>query len=225
MTLYISCLSLPMNKNPSCPKCKCAEVAKNGKINEKQSVKCKKCSFQFTRLTPRGYADSEKAFAVVLYNLGLSMNAIVNYEKPVPKDAIIVELDEMWHYLGSKKQLWIWKAYCRETGELIDWKCGGRDKKTFLTLWNRLKKWNVELFCADEYSVYTETVPEEYLLQSKSQTVFIERNNGRQRHWFARFRRKYIVVSKKLEMVDLTMALFVRFHVNGHWKEILSLVS
>ena len=87
-----------------------------------------------------------------------------------------------------------------------------------------MKKWNVELFCADEYSVYTETVPEEYLLQSKSQTVFIERNNERQRHWFARFRRKYIVVSKKLEMVDLTMALFVRFHVNGHWKEILSLV-
>lgn len=29
--------------------------------------------------------------------------AIVNYEKPVSKDAIIVELDEMWHYLGSKK--------------------------------------------------------------------------------------------------------------------------
>ena len=103
MTLYISCLPLPMNKNPSCPKCKCAEVVKNGKINEKQRFKCKKCSFQFTRLTPRGYADSEKAFAVVLYNLGLSMNAIVNYEKPVPKDAIIVELDEMWHYLGSKK--------------------------------------------------------------------------------------------------------------------------
>ena len=123
MTLYISCLPLPMNKNPSCPKCKCAEVVKNGKINEKQRLKCKKCSFQFTRLTPRGYADSEKAFAFVLYNLGLSMNAIgnlfnvsaqavlnwarnfaiVNYEKPVPKDAIIVELDEMWHYLGSKK--------------------------------------------------------------------------------------------------------------------------
>ena len=78
MTLYISCLPLPMNKNPSCPKCKCAEVVKNGKINEKQRFKCKKCSFQFTRLTPQGYADSEKAFAVVLYNFGLSMNAIGN---------------------------------------------------------------------------------------------------------------------------------------------------
>ncbi len=112
-----------MNKNPSCPKCKCAEVVKNGKVNEKQRFKCKKCSFQFTRLIPRGHAGSEKALAVVLYTLGLSMNAIgklfnvsaqavlnwvrnfaiTNYEKPVPKDAIIVELDEMWHFLGSKK--------------------------------------------------------------------------------------------------------------------------
>ena len=29
--------------------------------------------------------------------------AIANYEKPAPKDAIIVELDEMWHFLNSKK--------------------------------------------------------------------------------------------------------------------------
>lgn len=29
--------------------------------------------------------------------------AVANYEKPIPKDAIIVELDEMWHFLGSKK--------------------------------------------------------------------------------------------------------------------------
>ena len=27
----------------------------------------------------------------------------MHYEKPAPGDAIIVELDEMWHYLGSKK--------------------------------------------------------------------------------------------------------------------------
>jgi transposase len=25
------------------------------------------------------------------------------YEKPEPSEAVIVELDEMWHYLGSKK--------------------------------------------------------------------------------------------------------------------------
>ena len=74
-------------------------------------------------------------------------------------------------------------------------------------------------------TVFTQKQFPKILLQSKSQTVFIERNNGRQRHWFARFRRKSIAVSKTLEMVDLTMALFARFHVNGHWKKYLSLVS
>jgi transposase len=55
--------------------------------------------------------------------MGLSMNAIgrilrvsaqsvlrwvrhfaeKTYEKPEPREAVVVELDEMWHYLGSKK--------------------------------------------------------------------------------------------------------------------------
>jgi hypothetical protein len=26
------------------------------------------------------------------------------------QDAVIVELDEMWHFLHSKTQVWIWKA-------------------------------------------------------------------------------------------------------------------
>jgi IS1 family transposase len=42
---------------------------------------------------------------------------------------------------------------------------------------------------------------------------------GTQTHnsvWFARFQRKSIVVSRSLEMVELTMALFAKFHVNGN---------
>ena len=48
----------------------------------------------------------------------------------------------------------------------------------------------------------------------KDKTVEIERNNGVQRHWFARFRRKSIVVPKSKEMVDITMAIFAAIHVN-----------
>ena len=125
----------------------------------------------------------------------------------------------------KKNKLWIWKAYRRETGELIDWECGGRDKKTLQKLMDRLKKWNVELYCTDNWSVYLGVIPEDKLFQGKSQTFYLEQNNGRQRHWFARFRRKSIVVSKTLEMVDLTMALFAKFHVNGSWKYISALVS
>ena len=42
----------------------------------------------------------------------------------------------------------------------------------------------------------------------------IERVNSRLRHWFARFRRRTCVVSKTLEMVDATIALFAAYHVN-----------
>ena len=122
MAYFLLSVSI-MNKNPTCPRRKAEEVVKNGKIKEKQRFKCKKCSFQFTRLTHRGRPASEKALAVQLYALGLSMRAIgkllkvsttavlkwirnfakANYEKPAPDKAILVELDEMWHYIKQKK--------------------------------------------------------------------------------------------------------------------------
>ena len=112
-----------MNEKPPCPKCQSREVVKNGKVQGKQRYKCKSCSLQFTRLTPRGRPAQGKAMAVTLYTLGLSIRAIArligvsptavlkwiktfaktHYEKPAPGDAILVELDEMWHYIKSKK--------------------------------------------------------------------------------------------------------------------------
>ena len=112
-----------MNEKPACPRCQSEQVIKSGKVKGIQRFRCKSCSYQFTRLTPRGRPAKEKAMAVSLYTLGLSMRAIgqllhvsttavmkwiktfakENYEKPAPDDAILVELDEMWHYLKSKK--------------------------------------------------------------------------------------------------------------------------
>ncbi len=106
-----------------CPKCHSPTIVKNGKHLGRQRYRCKNCGFQFTRTTPRGRPSSEKALAILLYTPGLSMNAIArllkvstpavlrwvrtfaekSYEKPEPGEAVIVELDEMWHYLGSKK--------------------------------------------------------------------------------------------------------------------------
>ena len=108
---------------PACPKCSCSEVVKNGKHLGRQRYRCKACTFQYTRTTSRGRPATEKATAVLLYTLGLSLNCIARmfkvttpavlrwvrifaektYEKPEPAEAVIVELDEMWHYLGSKK--------------------------------------------------------------------------------------------------------------------------
>jgi transposase len=108
---------------PECPKCGSAKTVKNGCHLGRQRYRCKECGFQFTRTTPRGRPASEKATAVLLYTLGLSLNSIARmfkvstpavlrwvrlfaekvYEKPEPGHAVVVELDEMWHYLRSKK--------------------------------------------------------------------------------------------------------------------------
>jgi transposase-like protein len=106
-----------------CPKCGTVEIVKNGTHLNKQRYRCKSCGLQFTRATPRGRPAQEKALAVLLYTLGLSFNATARllkvststvmrwvrifaertYTKPAPGKAVVVELDEMWHYLHLKK--------------------------------------------------------------------------------------------------------------------------
>ena len=108
----------------------------------------------------------------------------------------------------------MWKAYCRNTGQLIDWECGGRDNATFSKLYERLKLWKVDVFFADGWHSYSDIIPPELLIQTKAETHLIESNNAPQRHWFARFRRKTVCVSRSKEMVDLTIGLYANFHVN-----------
>ncbi|HBQ28587.1 MAG TPA: hypothetical protein DD719_04145 [Desulfotomaculum sp.] len=90
---------------------------------------------------------------------------------------------------------------------------------------NRCPKWDVEFYCIDEWQSYASIFPCDKPIMNKSATHGIERNNCRNRHWFGRFKRRSIVVSKCMEMVDLTMALFVRFRVNGDVSEIFQLNS
>ena len=116
----------------------------------------------------------------------------------------------MWHYLTRKRRkLWIWKALDRDTGQLLDWECGRRDKATLKKLVDRLVPWDVKLYCTDQWATYASVIPPDKLVHSKATTHALERNHCRQRHWFGRFKRKSIIVSKSKEMVDLTMALGV----------------
>jgi insertion element IS1 protein InsB len=123
----------------------------------------------------------------------------------------------------KRRKLWIWKALDHDTGRLLDWECGRRDAATLKKLVNRLAQWNVTFYCTDHWPVYAAVIPPERLVMSKARTDGIERNHCRQRHWFGRFKRKSIIVSKARAMVDLTMALFARFRVNGNVAEIFTL--
>jgi transposase len=117
-----------------CPKCKSSHVVKNGSVKGIHKNLCRNCGFQFSRSTPRGKPLKTKILAVVLYMSGLSFNRIgalcnvsaqsvlnwvrkfaaENAERPEPEEqAVILELDELWHFLQKKDtnsgfgRLWI----------------------------------------------------------------------------------------------------------------------
>jgi insertion element IS1 protein InsB len=113
------------------------------------------------------------------------------------------------------RKLWIWKAFERGTGRLIDWECGDRSQATLDRLLGRLEAWGVRLFCTDDHAPYDAALPAGRHYIGKDQTQRSESNNARQRHWFARFRRRTCVVSRSVAMVEATMALFAFYHCNG----------
>ena len=103
-----------------CKRCGSNKISKNGKRKKKQCYLCGECGHQFT--SERGL-EQEAKVAVLLYCLGLSLTAIAgilyvhpstvmrwvrkyaqaNCKKPIPQGEIVVELDEMWHFVRSKK--------------------------------------------------------------------------------------------------------------------------
>jgi hypothetical protein len=60
--------------------------------------------------------------------------------------------------------------------------------------------------------------------RARTRPTGIERDNARQRHWLARFRRRSIVVSKTKRMVDVSLALFARFAGNDRISDLISML-
>jgi transposase-like protein len=107
-----------------CKGCGSEAHVKNGFMRGKQRYRCKACGLNFTDTPSRGMPLAVKVTAVLLYVSGLSMNRTAKLlgvstptvqdwierfaqayaQKPEPEGrALVVELDEMWHYL--KKSL------------------------------------------------------------------------------------------------------------------------
>ena len=103
-----------------CKRCGSTDHVKNGVVRGHQRYRCKACGLNFTATPPRGYPLALKVAAVQLYLSGLSMNRTAELlgaatatvqawierfaaafgAKPAPEGrAVVVELDEMWHFL------------------------------------------------------------------------------------------------------------------------------
>ena len=80
-------------------------------------------------------------------------------------------------FYAQKRRVWIWKAYCRTTKQLIDWECGARDSEMFRKMYEQLKKRNVNVFCSDRYSVYCDFISHKRLIQTKTEMHLIDGDN------------------------------------------------
>ena len=61
---------------------------------------------------------------------------------------------------------------------------------------------------------YHRLIPDDQLFTGKDLTVPIEQDNSNIHHFLARFRRRTKVVSKVVEMVDLSLRIYHHFHDN-----------
>jgi transposase-like protein len=105
-----------------CSKCGSEHCVKAGFNHNRQRYKCRNCGFQFTQTQDKN--ATKRAFALYLYVIGLSMNAIgrmltvelstilywvrnfalKTYQKPTPQGEVVIELDEMRHFFTLKKK-------------------------------------------------------------------------------------------------------------------------
>lgn len=131
----------------------------------------------------------------------------------------ILELDEMWTFVGSKEnQVWIWIALCRRTRQIVGWWYGPRDALSCHGLWQRIPdSYKGGVSFTDLWDSYCGVVPPEQhvpSLKKEGQTNHIERFNLTLRQSVARLVRKTLSFSKKLlPLLRALRAFFVAYNL------------
>ena len=205
-----------------CKRCGSEEQVRNGLMRSKQRYRCKACGLNFTDTPARGKPLAMRATAVLLRGSVVCRRLVdephgqvarrLDTHHPGLARAVRRRLRaeararrsghrdrarrDVARSQKKSEPLWIWKAWDRASGQLVDWECGGRDKAACERLIARLTRWRTRLYGTDDYAVYDVLLPLGQRSAGKDETHGIERDNAPQRHWLARFRRRSIVVSK-----------------------------
>jgi len=216
---------------PSCPSCGSSHTIKNGSThNGKPKRQCKDCGRQFV-LNPHNHIVSSdvKLFIDKLLLERISLRGIarvtsvsfswlqeyVNTKfRLIPeqvkvsaksKGKLIIECDEMWSFVSSKKnKFYIWLAIDRDTREIIGCYIGDRTRSSARKLWASLPP--VYRQCAvaytDFWQAYCHVIPKnrhKAVGKETGQTNHIERLNNTFRQRISRLVRKSLSFSKNLE--------------------------
>ena len=127
-----------------------------------------------------------------------------------------VEMDEMWSYVGGKKnQRWLWHALDHATGDILAYVLGDRKDVVFLKLKELLAPFGITRFFTDDWGAYERHLPAEQHVVGKRNTQKIERKHLTLRTRIKRLARKTICFSKLSKMHDIVIGLFVNRYEFG----------
>jgi len=128
----------------------------------------------------------------------------------VPINAIDVELDEMWSFVGDKSnQRWLWLAIDHNTGDTVAFVFGRRKDEVFLKLKELLEPFKIGKYYTDNWGSYSKNLDEDKHEIGKRNTQTIERKNLTLRTRVKRLTRKTICFSKSIKMHDIVIGLLI----------------
>ena len=127
----------------------------------------------------------------------------------------ILELDELWSYVGAKaNKVWIWPALERQTRRIVGLAFGDRSEATCRAMWQSLPPdyRKRALLYSDYWESYANVLPSKRLRQvgkDSGETAHIERFNNTLRQRCAHLVRKTLSFSKKRCEHERRIRLFI----------------
>jgi insertion element IS1 protein InsB len=120
------------------------------------------------------------------------------------------EVDEMWSFVGHKKQpRWLWGALDHQTGRMLAYVFGRREDHVLLQLKDLLAPFGIRCFYTDGWGAYRRHLAPAQHVVGKRRTQQLERKHLTLRTRIKLLVRKSICFSKSIQMHDIVIGLLI----------------
>lgn len=126
------------------------------------------------------------------------------------------EMDEMWSFVGNKKQeRWLWHAIDHQSGEILAYVLAPHVDVALKELMVLLAPFGIGRFYTDGWGAYARILNEDQHEVGKHYTQRIERKHLNLRTRIKRLARKTICFSKSEWLHDIVIGLFINRYEFG----------
>ena len=120
------------------------------------------------------------------------------------------EVDEMWSFVGSKKQpRWLWEALDHQTERVVAYVFGRRGDRALLRLKALLAPLGIRRFYPDGWGAYRRHLDPRRHVVGKRRTQPLERKHLTLRTRIKRLVRRTLCFSKSTAMHEIVIGLFI----------------